>query len=138
MQLASGCHVFTALPAHVPLTECCGVSDVLLQCNLRYHVRNKHGCEVSGRKRGAGGEGSRGRGTVGGNTVGGRRAGRPTCFRSFKCGDCGSGFVREDSYRSHMRQHEKHRIAQAISGKMEPDVFSVVVQVSSRGGGDGQ
>lgn len=96
--------------------------------NLRYHVRNKHGCEVSGRKRGGGGEGGRGRGAVSGNTVGGRRAGRPTCFRSFKCGDCGSGFVREDSYRSHMRQHEKHRIAQAISGKMEPDVFSVVVQ----------
>lgn len=39
-----------------------------------------------------------------------------------------------------MRQHEKHRIAQAISGKMEPDVFSVVVQVSSHsgvGGGSG-
>lgn len=110
--------------------------------NLRYHVRNKHGCEVSGRKRGGGGGGGRGRGVASGSTVGGRRAGRPTCFRSFKCGDCGSGFVREDSYRSHMRQHEKHRMAQAISGKMEPDVFSVVVQdeglmgVEQPGGGD--
>ena len=36
-----------------------------------------------------------------------------------------------------MRQHEKHRIAQAISGKMEPDVFSVVVQVSRSDGGGG-
>lgn len=36
--------------------------------------------------------------------------------------------MREDSYRSHMRQHQKHKVAQAITGKMEPDVFSVVVQ----------
>ncbi|KAK8736690.1 hypothetical protein OTU49_004594 [Cherax quadricarinatus] len=98
--------------------------------NLRYHVRNKHGCDVSGRKRGTTGNtvvGGRGRNGTGGNS-GGRRANRPSCYRSYKCSECGSGFVREDSYRSHMRQHEKHKMAQAISGKMEPDVFSVVVQ----------
>ncbi|XP_069175244.1 uncharacterized protein [Procambarus clarkii] len=98
--------------------------------NLRYHVRNKHGCDVSGRKRGTtrnSGVVSRGRNGTGGNSAG-RRANRPSCYRSFKCNECGSGFVREDSYRSHMRQHEKHKMTQAISGKMEPDVFSVVVQ----------
>ncbi|XP_071539602.1 uncharacterized protein [Panulirus ornatus] len=99
--------------------------------NLRYHVRNKHGCDVSGRKRGNpgnGGVGGRGRNSTSGGSGAGRRASRPSCYRSFKCSECGSGFVREDSYRSHMRQHEKHKMAQAISGKMEPDVFSVVVQ----------
>ncbi|XP_042214899.1 uncharacterized protein LOC121861307 isoform X2 [Homarus americanus] len=99
--------------------------------NLRYHVRNKHGCDVSGRKRGTAGNnnvGGRGRSSAVGGNGGGRRTNRPSCYRSFKCSECGSGFVREDSYRSHMRQHEKHKMAQAISGKMEPDVFSVVVQ----------
>ncbi|XP_069978175.1 zinc finger protein 64 [Penaeus vannamei] len=99
--------------------------------NLRYHVRNKHGCDVSGRKKGNGASGmtgGRGRTATGAGGGAGRRTGRPSCYRRFKCSDCGSGFVREDSYRSHMRQHQKHKVAQAITGKMEPDVFSVVVQ----------
>lgn len=66
--------------------------------NLRYHMRNKHGCEVSGRRRGA--CPTRGRGGTMAMAGGvGRRAGRPSCYRNFKCSDCGSGFVREDSYR---------------------------------------
>lgn len=70
--------------------------------NLRYHVRNKHGCDVSGRKKGNGASGmtgGRGRTATGAGGGAGRRTGRPSCYRRFKCSDCGSGFVREDSYR---------------------------------------
>ncbi|XP_064104047.1 transcriptional repressor CTCF-like [Macrobrachium nipponense] len=95
--------------------------------NLRYHVRNKHGCDITNHKRVNVGASSKGR-NAGNNNSGGRRANKPTCYRRFKCSECGSGFVREDSWRSHMRQHQKHKLAQAISGKMEKEVFSVVVK----------
>ncbi|KAK7077487.1 Zinc finger, C2H2 type, partial [Halocaridina rubra] len=95
--------------------------------SLRYHVRNKHGCDTVNRKRGNCISGGRGR-SVGGASPGNRRTSRPACYRRFKCSECGSGFVREDSWRCHMRQHQKHKMAQTITAKLEPDVFSVVVQ----------
>ncbi|XP_066937351.1 uncharacterized protein [Macrobrachium rosenbergii] len=101
--------------------------------NLRYHVRNKHGCDITNHKRVNTGASNRGR-NAGNNNSGGRRTNKPTCYRRFKCSECGSGFVREDSWRSHMRQHQKHKLAQAISGKMEKEDFAVVVEEDPLGG----
>ncbi|XP_068220997.1 zinc finger protein 64-like [Palaemon carinicauda] len=95
--------------------------------NLRYHVRNKHGCGIANLKRVNTGVNSRVR-NAGNNNTPGRRTNKPTCYRRFRCSECGSGFVREDSWRSHMRQHQKHKLAQTLSGKEEKEVFSVVVK----------
>ncbi|CAL4077295.1 unnamed protein product, partial [Meganyctiphanes norvegica] len=102
--------------------------------NLRYHVRNKHGCDVSKKTKKSSHQivsNSQGSQKIRSSSSngGGRKNSRPNCYRSFKCGECGSGFVREDSYRSHIRQHEKHKISQTI-GKMKinNEMLSVVVQ----------
>lgn len=36
-----------------------------------------------------------------------RRTSKPIFPKNFVCIECGSDFVREDSYRSHIRQHEQ-------------------------------
>lgn len=115
--------------------------------NLRYHVRNKHGCDVSKMSKKASvpilpnnPSSNKIRSSL--SNTNGRKSSRPNCYRSFKCNECGSGFVREDSYRSHVRQHEKYKMSHTIGKmKMNNEMLSVVVQdgiVMGSSEGDGE
>ncbi|KAG8223180.1 hypothetical protein J437_LFUL000346 [Ladona fulva] len=85
----------------------------MLRGNLKNHIQRKHCISEDGsgnntKKKGRGAtkdatRGRRGRGGRRGNMAG---EGPPFCLRSHHCPLCNVSFVREDSWRSHIRQHQ--------------------------------
>ncbi|XP_064641663.1 uncharacterized protein LOC135496329 isoform X2 [Lineus longissimus] len=63
---------------------------------------------------------------------------RPLCKTSFDCSVCGDGFVREDSYKSHMKQHKELAIVMEDTAlavlQLQTPVTNIVRACAASGG----
>jgi hypothetical protein len=67
---------------------------------------------------------------------------RPMCKTAFNCSVCGDGFVREDSYKSHMKQHKELAIVMENTAlavlQLQTPVTNIVRAVDAASGGQTQ
>ncbi|XP_021936042.1 zinc finger protein 710-like isoform X2 [Zootermopsis nevadensis] len=78
------------------------------QGNLKTHMKKKH-LDLRVSKRGKGATKDSVAGKVGSSTCNLPKSlihCKPFCYKSYRCTCCDAAFVREDSWRSHMRQHQ--------------------------------
>ncbi|XP_076840537.1 LOW QUALITY PROTEIN: zinc finger protein 64 [Brachyhypopomus gauderio] len=103
--------------------------------NLLIHRRKCHGDKAEGRGEAGGGAGG-GAGEVPPKPLSPRYRARLEAARAFRCNLCDASFVREDSLRSHKRQHgnvqHQQRVAQARStAAPAPDTGQVSLAFTS-------